>query len=617
VSADSTSISSGPTSATAPRRPWWLLGYLKPERRALSAGSVLMASRAAVLLAVPWPLKFIIDNVIFQRHLPRQLVGVLADPISHRMLLLDELGAMMIVLGVADSALSYAGARMFLDSGQRIVFAIRFDLFSHLQRLSLAFHRRKRGGEVMARLTTDVKDLQDFIASVGIDILPNVLTILGMATVMLLFDWRFALIALVFAPLLVVVARSYTGRMKQALRQVRRHEGVLSGATQEILASIQVVQAFRRETHEDSRFAEHAGESLNAGLQANRIQSQFGPVMNLAIAFATGALAWYGAMTVIRGQLSPGELTIFLAYLRGMAAPARQIAKTGRVIGRADVALERIGEYRGEQATVSDRPGAIAPRGRARRVEFRNVGFAYSPGRPVLSDVSFTLEPGRTVALVGATGSGKSTIASLIPRFYDPLEGQILMDGADLRDLPLAYVRRQVGLVLQEPVLFQASVWENIAYGVAGATREQAVEAARAAGLEDLIEQMPEGFDTVVAERGHSLSGGQRQCVAIARAMLCDAPVVILDEPSSSLDPRTEERLMQALARLTRSRACMVIAHRLTTVMNADQILVLDKGRIVQRGGHISLLAAGGTYAALWSAMRQEPRGGRLSLAAG
>jgi ATP-binding cassette subfamily B protein/subfamily B ATP-binding cassette protein MsbA len=586
--------------------PRWLLAYIRREWRALTIGSILMVARAGVLLAIPWPLKFIIDNVIFLHRLPHHMVGVLPDPVTHRMLLLNELGLMMVALGLVDSVLSYVGRRIFFDAGQRIIFHIRFDLFSHLQRLSMAFHRRKRGGELMARLTIDIKDLQDFIAAIGIDILPNVLTIVGMATVMLLFDWRFALIALLFAPILVVIARFYTGRMRHALRQVRRHEGALTSVAQEILGCVQVVQAFGREKREDDRFAEHASESLAASRRANAIQSQFGPAMNLAIAAATGALAWYGTVSVIQGRLSPGELTIFLAYLRGMATPARQIAKAGRIVGRADVALERIGEYRAEQASVADPPHARQPAGRARNVVFRDVGFSYQPDREVLDSVSFELEAGKTVALVGATGSGKSTIASLIPRFYDPSRGQVLLDGVDLRELPLSHVRRQVALVLQEPLLFQATVWENIAYGLDGASRAEAIEAARTVGVYDVIDRLPDGFDAMVSERGSSLSGGQRQCVSVARAMLCDAPIVILDEPSSSLDSRTEQHLMGALSRLAERRASLVIAHRLSTVMAADEIIVLDQGRIVQRGDHRSLLAERGAYAALWGAHRQD-----------
>ncbi|WP_298284979.1 ABC transporter ATP-binding protein [Acidocella sp.] len=584
----------------------WLRPYLRAEWRALSLGAVVTLARAGGLLLLPWPLKFIIDNVIFQHRLAHWLRGVLPDPATHRMALLDSLGLIMLGLGIADAALVFLGNRLFLDAGQRIVFAIRFDLFAHLQRLSLAFHRRQRAGELMTRLNGDVRQLQDFITAIGVDLFPHALTIVGMAAVMMLIDWHFALIALSLAPVLVWIAQHYATRLRHAMRQVRRYETTLAGMAQEVLSGVQIVQAFGREPHEDRRFTQHAAPSLEAGLYANAMQSQFAPAMNLAIAAGTGAIAWYGAAAVIEGRLTPGELLIFLAYLRGIATPARQLAKGGRIFGRAAVAIERIGEYRAARSSVTDAPEARPFPGRAARVEFREVSFGYRPGQDVLHGISFALAPGQTVALVGATGSGKSTIASLIPRFYDPTAGAVLLDGQDLRGLRLADLRHQVALVLQDPVLFQASVWENIAYGREGAGRDEAVAAARAVGVEGVIEALPDGFDTLVAERGHSLSGGQRQCVAIARAMLCDAPVVILDEPSSSLDAATERRVMAALDRLTANRAALVIAHRLSTVRAADQILVLDQGRIVQRGTHETLLAEAGPYAGLWQALNDD-----------
>lgn len=593
----------------ATRATWqWLRPQVVSEWPAFTGGAALMSARAGVLLVLPWPLKFIIDNVIFQKPLPAWVAGMLPDPSMHRLELLNILGLAMLALGLLDATLVYFGNRIILDAGQRVVLAVREALFAHLQRLSLDFHRRHMSGEVMSRLSADTREVQDFISAVGIDILPHALTIIGMATVMIMLDWRYALITLAVAPVLLTIAHHFAGRLRHALRKVRQREGTLWGSAQEVLGNVPVVQAFAREEFEDLRFKRLARKGFYAALLANRIQSRFGPMMNATIAVATSAIAWYGASNVIRGILTPGDLIIFLAYLRGIATPARQLAKTGRIFGRAAVAMERIGEYRAARPSVEDAHDARAPADVSGKVEFREVSFGYDPQHLVLKDVSLTLEPGKTVALVGATGSGKSTIGNLIARFYDPQAGSILLDGRDLRALPLSFLRRHIAIVPQEPQLFRAPLWRNIAYGRDGATRRDAIQAAVAAGVDEVITKIPGGYDGAVGERGLTLSGGQRQCIALARAMLCDTPVVILDEPSSSLDAATEQRLMLALERLSAHRSALLIAHRLSTVKNADLILVMEQGRIVQRGTHAQLLEARGTYAALWQASERENR---------
>ena len=589
---------------TQTRRHRWLLAYLRPETPALGLGAAVMSLRALVLLALPWPMKAIIDNVIFRHALPRWLAGLAADPHTQRVLLLDELALAMLVLGGMDALLVYAGNRVLLNAGQRVMFAIRFALFAHLQRLPLAFHRNRRSGDLNLRMSEDVKQLQDFVTSLGIDLLPHAVTVLGMAVVMLLLDWRYALLTLAAAPPLVIITFLFTRKLRHAVRQTRQHEGMLNGIAQEILACVQVVQAFNRETHEEARFQAQANKSLRAGQSANRVQAQFGAAMGLAITGATAMISWYGAMRVLDGRLSAGELLVFLAYLRGFATPARQLAKTGRVSSRALIAIERIGECLAENSQLAEQPGAMAPAHPVQRISLRQVGFGYHPGRSVLSNISFDLTVGRLVALVGATGSGKTTIASLVPRFYDAQAGSVLFDGVDSRMLPLAYVRQQVALVPQEPALFQATIWENIAYGRVGAGREDALIAAREAGLQSLLDRLPDGIDTMLTERGGGLSGGQRQCVAIARALLSEAPVIILDEPTSGLDVGTERQLGNAIARLHRQRAVLIIAHRLNTIVQADEILLLDQGRIIERGTHHELLNVQGAYAKLWSMPR-------------
>ena len=580
----------------------WLVAHLGAQKARLALGATAMSLRAAVLLLLPWPLKFIVDSVTFRKPLGSWAATILPDPTMHRLLLLHALGVAMLVLGLIDAGLAYLGNRWLLDAAQRIGFSIRREFFAHVQRLSLGFHRNHLSGELASRLGGDVNALQDFVAAVGVDLLPHLLTIGGILAVMLAMNWRYGLMTLAVAPVLIWIARHFTTAIKAAARRIRKAEGEQSGATQAVLSNVQLVQAFAREDHEDRRFEERATTVLAAALHSNHLQAAFAPAMNLAISIATGAIAWYGATLVIRGALTPGDLLVFLAYLRAIATPARQMAKAGRVFGRAAVALERIDEYRCVAPSIADAPDAVVPTSCTGHVELDGVSFGYGADTPVVRDVSFELQRGRTVALVGPTGSGKSTIASLVARFNDPDCGEVRLDGRDLRRLSLGYLRSRIALVPQDPLLFHAPVWANIAYGRDGATRRDAIEAAIAAGVDDVISSLPGGYDLVVGERGSTLSGGQRQCIAVARAMLSDAAVVILDEPSSSVDGVTEQRLMRALRRLAHDRAALLIAHRLATVVDADLILVLDRGRIAERGAHERLLAEGGLYAESWRA---------------
>ncbi len=585
----------------APFSLWDLRRYLRPYRAALGAAGLSMGAKAAVLLLAPWPLKFIIDSVILHKPLPQGLAALLPDPAGHPMALLNALGAAMLLLGLADTALGYWGNRLLLRSGQHAIFDIRRELFAHLQRLSLAYHRRQSSGNMLARLGGDIQTLQDFVVSAGTGLFAHLLTMVGMAAVMLAVDWRFGLVVIAIVPLLVVVMRHYNARLRLAFRQARQREGELWGQVHEILANVHVVQAYGRESHEDARFAEHAERSLDATLEASGLQVQLAPVVGLLMALATGATVWYGATRVMAGRITAGELLVFLAYLRGLAAPVRQFAKLAGVLSKASVAAERVGEVFAQASEIREAPDAITPSACRGQLQFKSVSFAYRAGDPVLQDITLQVEPGQTVALVGATGAGKSTLVSLVPRLHDPQGGQVLLDGRDLRALSLGFVRRQVALVLQEAQVFAGTVWENIAYGLEGAGRSEAIAAARAVGVHDLVAGLPQGYDTLVGERGATLSGGQRQGISIARAMLRNAPIVILDEPTSSLDAQTERLVLEALRRLGHGRTTLIIAHRLATVRGADAIVVLDQGRVVQTGTHAQLVARRGRYLELWS----------------
>ncbi len=587
----------------------WILRYVTPQWRHLGAGCLAMTVRAGVLALVPWPLKFIIDNVIYDKPLPYAMATILPDAQSHRIALLGSLCFLTVGLGLADAALDYVGSRFFLDVGQRAVFTLRQDLFAHLQKLSLDFHRRHRGGDLMSRLSGDVQKLQDLITAVGGDFFQHFLVISGVAVIMLSVDWRYALIVLATIPILFGIIQTFTFRLRRVLRRVRHSEGDLWSMAQEIFGSVHLVQAYGRERHEEERFAASAQEIFRAGSNANAVQAQFSPALTVAVAAATAFIAWYGAIQVLDGRITAGEMLVFLAYFRSLTAPTRRIAKTARIVGRASVAMERIADYLFEVPSVAESPRVIVPVTSSGKVEFERVSFGYRPGANILKDLSFELHRGKMVALVGPTGAGKSTIAGLISRFYDPTAGRVLLDGRDLRDLSLSFVRRQVALVLQEPVILHASVWENICYGLDGATRDDAVRAAEAVGVANMIEGLTGSYDYVISERGQTLSGGQRQCISMARAMLSNAPIAILDEPTSNLDAVTERRLMNAVNRLIGNRAALVIAHRLKTVTEADEIVVLDQGRIVQRGSHTQLCKETGLYARLWAEADGEKRG--------
>jgi ATP-binding cassette subfamily B protein/subfamily B ATP-binding cassette protein MsbA len=580
---------------------WNLRRYLRPYMPALGLAGLLMAIEAVMLLLTPWPLKFIVDNVIFRKPVPAWLVAHVPDAAAQPLILLEVLGIAMLCLGVADAALAYFGNRLLLRAGQRAIFDVRRDLFAHLQRLSLAFHRRQRTGDLMARLGGDIQTLQNLVVSVGTGVFAHFLTVAGMAAIMLAIDWRFALVVLAVAPLLLLLTRRYTSLLRQAFRRSRRKEGELWGKVQEILANVHVVQAYGREPHENARFTEHAEQSLGATIEASTLQGQLGPLVAVVLAFATATATWYGATRVLDGRITAGELLVFLAYLRGMASPIRQSAKMAGVVGKASIAAERLGDVFSEASEIVDPPRPLVPATCSGDISFRSVFFAYGGNEPVLRDISFHARPGQTVALVGATGAGKSTLVSLVPRFHDPCAGEVFLDGHDLRALPIAFVRSQVALVLQEALVFHGTLWENIAYGRTGAGREEAIAAARAVGIDDLIANMPQGYDTLVGERGATLSGGQRQCISIARAMLRNAPIVVLDEPTSGMDAVSEKRVLEALRRLTSGRTTLIIAHRLNTVVRADLILVLDNGRIVEAGKHKELLAKGGRYYELWN----------------
>lgn len=577
--------------------------YLRPYWRLALLALLAMIVQTGMDLLVPWPLKFVFDSVLGTHRLPAPLSMLLRDPSSGagltRLSLLNVMVAAMLIIALVDALFTFIGGLLTASIGQRTVFQLRVEIFDHIQRLSIAFHKQTRVGDLAARLTSDIQSIQDLVSSGLSSLITNSLSIAGVLVVVALIDWRFALLMMGATPLLLFVAGSYRARIRQASRQLRKAEGQVGATAQEKISAIQVVQAFANEDSEAWQFAQQTRQSLNAGLEVSRLQSELSPLVDLVGVIALAAITWLGAREVITGRITLGYLLLFTTYLRSILSPARQLAKLSSQFSKADASAERIQELLDIQPDVRDLPGARpAPRLRG-SVAFEGVVFGYNRDAPVLRDIWMRVESGMTVALVGPTGSGKSTLVGMIPRFHDPQSGRVLLDGIDVRRFTLRSLRDQISLVLQEPVLFNGTIRDNIAYGRSDASDVDVLRAAKAANVHEFAMRLSDGYGTVLGERGGTLSGGQRQRISIARAIVREAPILLLDEPTSGLDAESEALVMEALQRLMQGRTTFVIAHRLSTIEHADLIVVLEHGQVREADTHRNLMRAGGLYARL------------------
>jgi subfamily B ATP-binding cassette protein MsbA len=564
---------------------------------------VAVAGESVADLLQPWPLKVVFDNVIKSQSihghgwLNHVLLATAGDD---RLSILRLAAVASLVIAVVGAIFSYTEKHVTTSVGQWVMHDMRLALYSHVQRLSLAYHDHKQSGDLISRVTSDIDAVQSFIASGLLGGLINGLTLIGMVGVMFYINWRFTLIALSVAPVLFAVVYSYTRRIKKAAREVRKKEGEIVSTIQEVLTSIRVVKAFGREDYEQKRLEEESLESVEIALRARSLKAKLSPLVEILVATGTSMVLWFGARMVLNGNLSPGSLVVFIAYLGKMYKPMQELSKMTDSYSKAAVGYERIREVLDTRGEVRDRRGARPAPPLKGQVDFENVTFGYEPNRPVLRNVSFRVEPGQVAALVGPTGSGKTTIISLIPRFYDPESGKVKLDGYDVRSFTQKSIRQQISFVLQETLLFHGTVWQNIAYGKPGATRAEIHHAAELANADEFIDKMPDGYDTIVGERGVTLSGGQRQRIAIARAVIRNTPILILDEPTSGLDAASEKLVFEALDRLMAGKTSIVIAHRLATIRRADVIFVVKDGRIVEKGVHDELLKSGGLYSELY-----------------
>jgi subfamily B ATP-binding cassette protein MsbA len=585
-----------PPTVETPRMWHWL----RPHWATLSLAFLAVLGEAIADVLQPWPIKIVIDSAVYGRTLsgwPGRVVSAFAGVSTNTTI--NAAVVAVLVIAVIGAVGSYWEKYLTTSVSQWVGHDLRRHLYQQIQRLSLAEHSKSHKGDLMSRMTSDIGAIQDFINSALLGIVVNVLTLAGMLGVMLHYNWRFTLLALSVAPALFAVVWIYTPRIKKASRAVKKKEGELLSNMAEVLSSIQVVQAFARENYEDRRFDWESRQNVEAGLAARSTKAKLSPVVEVIVALGTCLVLGYGARLAVAREMSAGVLVAFLLYLGKMYKPMRDLSKMSDTVTKASVGYERVQEVLQVESRIHDRPGARpAPRFNG-LIEFDRVNFSYDNESPALSDVSVRIEPGQVAALVGPSGAGKSTMASLIPRFYDPASGSVRIDGVDIRDYTIKSLRDQISFVLQDTLLFRATIWDNIAYGRPDADPEDTVRAATLANAHDFIMELPHGYATMVGDRGLSLSGGQRQRIAIARAIIRNTPILILDEPTAGLDAASEQAVVEALDRLMEGRTSIVIAHNLHSIRRADVIFVIDGAAIVEHGTHEALLAKGGLFAEL------------------
>jgi ABC-type multidrug transport system fused ATPase/permease subunit len=564
-----------------------------------------MLVQTAMGLAAPWPLKVVLDNVVGNHKLPNWLSHLLNTFLKGDGKMSIAIAAALAVVAIALlGALASYIANYYTESvGQWIANDLRMRTYHHLQRLSLSYYDQQRTGALLSTITSDVQTIQAFASSSTLGILVDLFTIVGMLFIMFWLNWDFTLIALAVTPFMLLMLSRFKKAVKAATREVRKQQANIVSVVQQDLESMRVVKAFGRQDYEQEELGMVSHAVVDAALKARRVKALLSPLVTVTVSVCTAVVLWRGSALILAGAMTAGSLTVFLAYLTRFFKPVKDLASMTNSIAQAAVGVDRVRAILDADNVIPERPEALQPAQAVRgAIRFDQVRFAYNPESPVLKGVSFSIEPGELVGVVGATGGGKSTIISLIPRFYDATFGKVEVDGVDVRDYKLQWLRSQIGYVLQETVLFRGTVRDNIAYGREGATHDEIVQAAKLANADEFIARMPHGYDTMIGERGDTLSGGQRQRIGIARALVRDNPILILDEPTAALDTESEKLVIEALERLMKGRTVITIAHRLSTIRDANKIIVLDGGVVAEQGSHQDLLALGGIYAALCGA---------------
>jgi len=574
---------------------------VRPYRGTLLIILLAMLVETAMSLATPWPLKIILDNVVSHHKMSPWLEDLLRPWMDgrHQMHIAALAAIAFVVIAVLGAIATYIDNYYTESVGQYVARDLRLRTFHHLQRLSLGYYNTHQTGTMLSTITTDIQTIQGFASSSTLNILVDMLTIVCMLALMFWLNWDFTLIAIGVTPFLLLFVSRFKKAVKKATHEVRKEQSDIVAVVQQGLESMQAIKAFGRQDQEQEQLRGVSQATVGAALKARSIKAVLSPVVTVTVAVCTAVVLWRGAYLILAGVMTVGALTVYLSYLNKFFKPVKDLATTTNAIAQAAVGVERIRAILETDTIIPEKADAIDAPPVQGEVVFEHVAFAYDVKNPVLQDVSFTIKPGQLVGIVGPTGSGKSTVVSLIPRFYDPVKGTVRIDGHDVRDFKLKSLREHIGYVLQDTALFRGTIAENIAFGRPTASREEIIAAAELANAHEFISKMAQGYDTMVGERGSTLSGGQRQRIGIARVMVRNNPILLLDEPTAALDSESEKLVIEALERLMKGRTVITIAHRLTTIRDADQIIVIAGGVVAESGTHDELMAKNAIYAQL------------------